>query len=188
MVSLPFLSVCRVEVDVAAAAVAAAAQPFTAASLAAALALAAAALALAAAAVAVAAATFALAAVAQPAAAALAQPVAAVALAAARRRRRPARRQRRRRRPQRRRSCWQQKVANAAGVDTSLVTICVAAASVLITASIAVPASKTADQVQTSLSSTLGTTNEDASIALCHGRGGAHDHCRSHRPRLIRLQ
>ena len=57
-------------------------------------------------------------------------------------------------------SSLQQKVANAAGVDTSLVTIRVAAASVLITASIAVPASKTADQVQNSLS-----TN-DASDAL----------------------
>ena len=63
-------------------------------------------------------------------------------------------------------SSLQQKVAKAAGVDKSLVTISVAAASVRITATIAVPASKTADQVQTSLSSTLGTTNEDATIAL----------------------
>ena len=62
-------------------------------------------------------------------------------------------------------SSLQQKVAKAAGVDKSLVTISVAAASVLITATIAVPASKTADQVQTSLSSTLGTT-KDASTEL----------------------
>ena len=59
----------------------------------------------------------------------------------------------------------QQKVADAAGVDKSLVTIRVTAASVRITATIAVPASKTADQVQTSLSSTLGTVS-DASTAL----------------------
>ena len=63
-------------------------------------------------------------------------------------------------------SALQQKIADAADVDKSLVTIRVAAASVRITATIAVPASKTADQVQTSLSSTLGTTNEDATIAL----------------------
>ena len=63
-------------------------------------------------------------------------------------------------------SSLQQKVAKAAGVDKSLVTISVAAASVRITATIAVPVSKTADQVRNSLGSTLGTTNEDATIAL----------------------
>ena len=57
-------------------------------------------------------------------------------------------------------SSLQQKVANAAGVDKSLVTIRVAAASVRITATIAVPASTTADVLQTSLSSNLG--NADA--------------------------
>ena len=57
-------------------------------------------------------------------------------------------------------SSLQQKIASAAGVDKSLVTIRVAAASVLITAIIAVPASTTADVLQTSLSSSLG--NADA--------------------------
>jgi len=51
----------------------------------------------------------------------------------------------------------QQSVANAAGVDKSLVTINVAAASVIITATIAVPASTTAAALQTTLDSTLGT-------------------------------
>ena len=62
-------------------------------------------------------------------------------------------------------SSLQQSVAAAAGVDKSLVTIRVAAASVLITASIAVPASITADAVQASLSSKLATV-EAASTAL----------------------
>ena len=62
-------------------------------------------------------------------------------------------------------SSLQQKVADAAGVDKSLVTISVAAASVRITATIAVPASTTADALKTSLSSTLGTA-ADASTAL----------------------
>ena len=62
-------------------------------------------------------------------------------------------------------SSLQQKVANVAGVDKSLVTIRVAAASVRITATIAVPASTTADAVQTSLSSTFGTAAA-ASAAL----------------------
>ena len=61
-------------------------------------------------------------------------------------------------------SSLQQSVATAAGVDKSLVTISVAAASVIITATIAVPAS-TAAAVQTSLSSTLGTADQ-ASAAL----------------------
>ena len=62
-------------------------------------------------------------------------------------------------------SSLQQKVATAAGVDKSLVTIEVTAASVRIIATIAVPTSKTADQVKTSLSSSLGTA-DDASTAL----------------------
>ena len=62
-------------------------------------------------------------------------------------------------------SSLQQKIATAAGVDKSLVTIRVTAASVRITATIAVPASMTADKVQTSLSSSLGTI-DDASAAL----------------------
>ena len=62
-------------------------------------------------------------------------------------------------------SSLQQSVATAAGIDKSLVTISVAAASVIITASIAVPASTTATAVQTSLSSNLATT-EAASTAL----------------------
>ena len=62
-------------------------------------------------------------------------------------------------------SSLQQRVAAAAGIDKSLVTISVAAASVIITASIAVPASTTATAVQTSLSSNLATT-EAASNAL----------------------
>ena len=57
------------------------------------------------------------------------------------------------------RSSLQQKVATAAGVDKSLVTIRVAAASVRITATIIVPASTTADALQTSLASTLGTAD-----------------------------
>ena len=62
-------------------------------------------------------------------------------------------------------SSLQQAIATAAGVDKSLVTISVAAASVRITATIAVPASTTAAAVQTSLSSSLGTS-DTASAAL----------------------
>ena len=63
-------------------------------------------------------------------------------------------------------SSLQQKIATAAGVDDkSLVTISVAAASVIITANIAVPASTTATAVQTSLSSKLATA-EAASTVL----------------------
>ena len=62
-------------------------------------------------------------------------------------------------------SSIQSKVAELAGVDASAVTITVAAGSVRITATIAVPASMTADKVQTSLSSSLGTI-DDASAAL----------------------
>ena len=59
-----------------------------------------------------------------------------------------------------------QNIATAAGVDdASLVTISVAAASVIITASIAVPASTSPAAVQTSLASSLGTT-KDATAAL----------------------
>ena len=54
----------------------------------------------------------------------------------------------------------QARIATAAGVDKSLVTIEVAAASVIITATIAVPASTTAEAVQTSLASTLGTAEK----------------------------
>ena len=54
-------------------------------------------------------------------------------------------------------SSLQQSVATAAGVDMSLVTINVAAASVIITATIAVPASTTAAALQASLSSKLAT-------------------------------
>ena len=56
-------------------------------------------------------------------------------------------------------------IATAAGVDTSLVTIAVTAGSVLITATIAVPASTTPAAVLTSLVSTLGTAAA-ASTAL----------------------
>ena len=63
----------------------------------------------------------------------------------------------------------QQNIATAAGVDASLVTISVAAASVLITATIAVPASLASPAylaaVQATLSSTLGTAAA-ASAAL----------------------
>ena len=62
-------------------------------------------------------------------------------------------------------SSLQQKVATTAGVNKSLVTIDVAAASVRITATIAVPASPTADAVQTSLSAAFGTADA-ASTAL----------------------
>jgi len=54
-------------------------------------------------------------------------------------------------------SSLQRSVATAAGVDVSLVTISVAAGSVIITATIAVPAFTTAATVQASLASTLGT-------------------------------
>ena len=59
-------------------------------------------------------------------------------------------------------SSLQQNVATAAGVDTSLVTIEVSAASVIITATIAVLASTTAAAVQASLSSTLGIAAESS--------------------------
>ena len=58
-----------------------------------------------------------------------------------------------------------QKVANAARVDESLVTISVAAASVSIAATIAVPASMTADEMQSSLASHFDTADA-ASTAL----------------------
>ena len=63
-------------------------------------------------------------------------------------------------------SSLQQKVAEAAGVDVWFVTIRVAAASVLITATIAVPAATTASAVQSSLLSTLGGSAESATAAL----------------------
>ena len=52
-------------------------------------------------------------------------------------------------------SSLQQKIAAAAGVDKSLITINVAAASVIITATIAVPAVITAVSVQESISTNL---------------------------------
>ena len=58
----------------------------------------------------------------------------------------------------------QQKVADAAHVDKSLVTIRVVAASVRVVATIAVPASMTADEVQTSLSSALGTADAASKV------------------------
>ena len=63
-------------------------------------------------------------------------------------------------------SSLRQKVADAAGVDVWFVTIRVVAASVLITATIAVPAATTASAVQSSLLSTLGATAESASAVL----------------------
>ena len=54
-------------------------------------------------------------------------------------------------------STLRQSVATTAGVDMSLITIGVAAASVIITATISIPASTTATTVQTSLASALGT-------------------------------
>ena len=62
-------------------------------------------------------------------------------------------------------SSLQQGVATAAGVDESVVTISVAAASVIITATIAVPVATTAAAVRESLSSTLGNATA-ASAAL----------------------
>ena len=62
-------------------------------------------------------------------------------------------------------SSLKQNVANAAGVDKSLVAISVTAASVIITATIAVPASMTADKMQSSLASHFDTTDA-ASTAL----------------------
>ena len=63
-------------------------------------------------------------------------------------------------------SSLRQKVADAAGLDEWFVTIRVIAASVRITASIAVPAPTTASAVQSSLLSTLGVTAESASAVL----------------------
>ena len=59
----------------------------------------------------------------------------------------------------------QQKVATAAGVDQSRVTISVEAASVIIIATITVPASTTAIAMKTTLFSSLGTADK-ASAAL----------------------
>ena len=64
-------------------------------------------------------------------------------------------------------SSLQQKIATAAGVDKSFVTISVAAASVIITAIIAVPAATTAAAVQASLYSALGiATASDVATAF----------------------
>ena len=56
-------------------------------------------------------------------------------------------------------------IAAVAGVDASAVTVAINPGSVIITATIAVPASITAEAVQTSLASSLGTADA-ASIAL----------------------
>ena len=50
-------------------------------------------------------------------------------------------------------------IAAVAGVDASAVTVAITAGSVLITATIAVPASKTAEAVQTSLATKLSTAD-----------------------------
>ena len=55
------------------------------------------------------------------------------------------------------RTSLESSIAAVAGVDASAVTVAITAGSVLITATIAVPASTTVASVQTSLSSTLGT-------------------------------
>jgi hypothetical protein len=61
-------------------------------------------------------------------------------------------------------SSLQQLIATAAGVDKSLVTISVAAASVIITAAIAVPAATTAAAVTSSLSASLSTTEAASDV------------------------
>jgi len=55
-------------------------------------------------------------------------------------------------------------IAAVAGVDASDVTVAITGASVLITATIAVPASKTAAAVQTSLANSLGTADDASTI------------------------
>ena len=83
-------------------------------------------------------------------------------------------------------SSLRQKIATAAGVDASLVTISVKSASVIITATIAVPATTTAAAVQSTVSSNLGTTAAASAalgitveavptIAVQAGSGGAGD-------------
>ena len=62
-------------------------------------------------------------------------------------------------------SALQTSIAANAGVDPSLVSISVTAASVIITATIRVPASTTADALQATLTSRLGTA-ASASTAL----------------------
>ena len=62
-------------------------------------------------------------------------------------------------------SALQTSIAANAGVDPSLVSISVTAASVIITATIKVPASTTADALQATLTSRLGTA-ASASTAL----------------------
>ena len=62
-------------------------------------------------------------------------------------------------------SALQTAIADNAGVDPSLVSISVTAASVIITATIKVPASTTADALQATLTSRLGTA-ASASTAL----------------------
>jgi len=63
-----------------------------------------------------------------------------------------------------RRNSLQQGIATAAGVDKSIVTIRITAASVRITATIAVPADTTAVAVHESLSSTLGNATSASAV------------------------
>ena len=63
-----------------------------------------------------------------------------------------------------RRDSLQQGIATAAGVDKSIVTIRITAASVRITATIAVPADTTAVVVHESLSSTLGNATSASAV------------------------
>ena len=58
------------------------------------------------------------------------------------------------------------KVARLAGVEASRVTIVITPGSVLLTASIDVPAGTAAAVVQSTLVSSLGATADDASAAL----------------------
>ena len=57
------------------------------------------------------------------------------------------------------RTSLESSIAAVAGVDASAVTVAITPGSVIITATIAVPASKTAEAVQTSLANSLGTAD-----------------------------
>ena len=62
------------------------------------------------------------------------------------------------------RTSLESSIAAVAGVDASDVTVAITGASVLITATIAVPASKTAAAVQTSLANSLGTADAASTV------------------------
>ena len=62
------------------------------------------------------------------------------------------------------RTSLESSIAAVAGVDASAVTVAITAGSVLITATIAVPASKTAEAVQTSLANSLGTADAASTV------------------------